>query len=187
MMQEITMIASVFVVVINSIQHKIFYVYPSDQVKALINDRLKIDAFLDNDSEVIMMSQCVYEQLKLLIDINIDWYINEYDSKIVALFEEGKLLGCCHDISINVDRVEAKCQVFVIEYCNSDLILERPWERVVRACFINENDESYTMIIKNLDESRIAKFCAVKRKHERNHEFVWHSNENAIDVDRLKL
>ena len=93
----------------------------------------------------------------------------------------------CHDVSIDVDGVEVKCQVFMIEYCNSDLILGRPWERVVRARFINEDDESYTMIIKNSDGSRFAKFCAVKGEHERNREFVRHSDENAIDVDHLKL
>ena len=93
----------------------------------------------------------------------------------------------CHDVSIDVDGVEVKCQVFMIEYCNSDLILGRPWERVVRARFINEDDESYTMIIKNSDGSRFAKFCAVKGEHERNREFVRHPDENAIGVDRLKL
>ena len=92
--------------------------------QSLIDDRLKIDAFLDNDSEVIMMPQCVYKRLKLPIDININWHINEYNSKIIALFEEGKPLRCCHDVSIDIDEVEVKCQVFVIEYCNSDLILE---------------------------------------------------------------
>ena len=70
MMQEI--ITSVSAAMINSAQHKTFYAYPSDRVRALIDDRLKIDAFLDNGSEVIMISQRVYERLKLLIDINID-------------------------------------------------------------------------------------------------------------------
>ena len=55
MMQEVTVTASISAAMINSAQHKTFYACPSGRVRALIDDRLKIDTLLDNDSEVIMM------------------------------------------------------------------------------------------------------------------------------------
>ena len=48
------------------------------------------------------------------------------------MLEESKSLGCCHDVSIDIDGIEIKSQIFVIEHCNADLILGRPWERAVR-------------------------------------------------------
>ena len=75
----------------------------------------------------------------------------------------------------------------MIEYCNSDLILEYSWEYIIKIYFINEDDKFYIIIIKNSDESKIAKFCVIKRKYKWNHEFVWYLNENAIDIDHLKL
>ena len=60
----------------------------------------------------------------------------------------------------------------MIEYYNSDLILEYSWKYIIKTCFINENDEFYIIIIKNLNESRITKFCVVKRKYEWNREFI---------------
>ena len=75
----------------------------------------------------------------------------------------------------------------MVEYCNSDLILGRPWERSVRAQYINEDDGSYTVIIKSPDGRRVVQFCAVKGEHERNREYVRHAEEEYVRADRLKV
>ena len=62
------------------------------------------------------------------------------------MLEEVRPIGCCHDVSIDVDGVEVKLPLFVVEHCNFDLILGRPWERAVRAHYINEDDGSYTIV-----------------------------------------
>jgi hypothetical protein len=49
-----------------------------------------------------------------------------------------------------------------LEHSNADLILGRPWERAVRASYINEDNGSYTVRIKSPDGHREVKFCAVK-------------------------
>jgi hypothetical protein len=85
---------------------------------------------------------------------------------------EGKRpIGVCHDVPINLGGVEVK-HVFEVEHSNADLILGRPWERAVRASFINEDDGSYTVRIKSQDGLREVQFCAIKAQHERNREFA---------------
>ena len=96
-------------------------------------------------------------------------------------------IGVCHDVNVDVGGIEVKQHIFVVEYCNSDLILGRPWERMVRAHYINEDDGSYTVIIKSLDGRRVIQFCAVKGDHERNREYVRHAEEEYVGTDRLKV
>ena len=33
------------------------------------------------------------------------------------------LIGVCHDVSVDIDSVEVKQPIFVVEHCNNDLIL----------------------------------------------------------------
>ena len=102
------------------------------------------------------------------------------------MLEEAEPLGCCHDVSISVGGVEVKLPIFVVEHCNADIILGRPWERKVRAAYINEDDGSYTYIIKSEDGRWIVQFCAMKADHECNREFVRHAEEDTIGSDHLK-
>ena len=71
-------------------------------------------------------------------------------------------IGVCHDVPIRIDDVEVKQHIFVVEYSNVDLILERSWERTVCANYVNEDDGSYTVRIKSSDGLHEAVFCAVK-------------------------
>ena len=134
-----------------------------------------------------MMPRHVYEHLDLPIDRRVDWCINGYNTETNAMLEEARPIGCCHDVSIDVGGVEVKLPVFVVEHCNSDIILGRPWERMVRAQYINEDDGSLTVIIKSLDGCRVAEFCVVKGEHERNQEYVRHVEEGTIGNDFLKV
>jgi len=186
-MEEVSDSVQVSAAMVNSTQYKSFYACPSGRAKVLIDDQIKVEALLDNGSEVIMMPRRVFERLELPIDTEIDWRINGYDTKTSAMLEEAKPLGCCHDVSIDIGGVGVKSQVFVVEYCNADLILGRPWERAVRARYINEDDGSYMVIIKSPDGRRFATFCAVKGEHHRNREFVRHAEEGCVGEDSLKL
>jgi hypothetical protein len=92
-----------------------------------------------------MMPRRIYERLDLPIERQIDWRINGYNTETNVMLKEVRSIGCCHDVSIDVDNVEVKLPVFVVEYCNSDIILGRPWERMMRAQYISEDDGSLTV------------------------------------------
>ena len=47
-----------------------------------------------------MIRRPVHERLQLPIDKMINWRINEYNGETNAMLEEVKLVGCCHDVSI---------------------------------------------------------------------------------------
>jgi hypothetical protein len=70
--------------------------------------------------------------------------------------------------------VEVDVPIFIMEDSVQNLLLGRPWEREVRAAFVNEDNGSYTVHIKSPDGRRIIKFCAVTAIHERNREFARH-------------
>jgi hypothetical protein len=99
--------------------------------------------------------------LDLPIDTDIYWRINAYDTD--SELERKGPIGVCHDVPINLGEVEVKQHVFVVEHSNADLILGRPWERAVRASFINEDDGSYTVRIKSQDGLREVQFCAIPK------------------------
>ena len=79
--------------------------------------------------------------------------------------------------------MEVKAQGFVVAHRDVDLILGRPWERAVRAQYINEANRSYTVVIKSQDERKIVQLCAVEANHERNREYVRHAKEGVIGED----
>ena len=58
---------------------------------------------------------------------------------------------------------------------------------MVRAHYINEDDGSYTVVIKSTDGRRVVQFCAVKGDHERNREYARHAEEEYVGADRLKV
>jgi hypothetical protein len=90
-------------------------------------------------------------------------------------------------LPIDIGGVEARVNVFVVKDSKADLILGRPWERVVRAQFINENDGSLTVRIRSADGRRIINFCASSSNHERNRAFARHPEEDSVGGEWLKL
>ena len=75
---------------------------------------------------------------------------------------------------MNIGGVEVDIPIFIMKDSVQDLLLGRPWEREVRAVYINEDDGSYTVNIKSPDGRRIVKFCAVSAAHERNRKLARH-------------
>ena len=133
-----------------------------------------------------MMPRRVFERTELPIDTEIRWRIDKYDSQTNAELDEHGLIGVCHDVSVDIGGVEVKQPIFVVEYCNNDLILGRPWERMVRAEYINEDDGSCIVRIKSPDARRMVQFCAVKSEHEWNREFARHVEDSGIGTHSLK-
>ena len=57
---------------------------------------------------------------------------------------------------------------FFMEYLAQDVILGRPWERLVRVKYDNRHDGSLFLTISDA-EGNSATFCAVPADHEQNH------------------
>src|SRR5947207_13160843 len=110
-----------------------------------------------------------------------------YNSYMNVALEAAESIGVCHGVSLYIGGVMVRLPVFVVQRSSADLILGLPWERAVWAQYINENDESYTVIIKSPDERNVAQFCAVKGDHERNREYVRHAEEGTVGQDFLKV
>ena len=56
----------------------------------------------------------------------------------------------------------------------------------MRAVYINEDDGSYTVIIKSQDGRRMAQFTAMTAEHERNREYVRHAEDRDVGMIHLK-
>ena len=158
---------------------KSYYALPSGKAKVTIDDRVTVNALLDNGSEVNMMPRRVFEQLNLPIDTEIRWQINAYNTD--TNLEDCGPIGVCHDVLISIGGVETKQHIFVVETSNWDLLLGRPWERTVRAEYVNEDDGSYTVRIKSRDGRRHVQFTAAHAEHDRNREYVRHPEEAVVN------
>jgi hypothetical protein len=143
-----------------------FYACPSGRAKALVDGYFKANSLLDNGSEVNLMPRRVFEQLDLPIDTDIAWRINTFNTG--AETEAHGCLGVCHAVLIDIGGVEVKVPVFIVDESNQDLLLGRPWERMTRASFTNEDNGDYTCRIKSPDGRRIIQFIAAKADHHRN-------------------
>jgi hypothetical protein len=162
-----------------------FYALPSGRAKTIVEGSLTIDALCDSGSELILMPHRVFERLNLPIDTDINWTINGYaKAKEQA---PNDLLGVCHEVRLNVGGVEVTVPVFVVTDLSNDLILGRPWEREVRASFINEDDGSLTVVIKSKDGRRVVRLCAVKGEHERNRAYARHPEAGVVGSDWGKV
>ena len=130
--------------------NRTFYACPSGHAKVTIDQSIKIQALLDGGSEVNLMPKRIFDKLDLPIDTDIKWRINSYDSDN----ENHGPIGVCHAAPIDIGGVEVSQPIFIVEHCNQDLILGRPWERAVRAEYVNEDDGSLTVRVKSPDGRR---------------------------------
>ena len=75
--------------------------------------------------------------------------------------------GLCREVEVSVRGVKKVLPFFVVEYFAQDVILGRPWERMVRAKHDNRDDGSLFLTISDA-EGNSATFYAVPADHERN-------------------
>jgi Aspartyl protease len=151
---------------------KPLYACPSGRVRAWIEGDVSKNALLDNGSEVNIMPRRTFEELDPMppIDTDIKWKISSFNTGSET--EADGVIGVCHAVDIDIGGVNVKVPIFIMEHCNQDLLLGRPWERMVRAQFTNEDDGSLVVKIKSLDGRKHAEFVAVQGDHERNRAFV---------------
>ena len=151
------------------------YACPSGRATTIVDGRFEVEALLDGGSELNVMPERVWKRLGIPIDTDINWKIGGYREGAEA--EQGKgLLGVCHDVKMTIGGVHFKVPVFIVEGGASDLILGRPWERLMRAEYFNEEDGSLRVVIRQPDGLRKASFIAAPGNHERNREFVRHAD-----------
>jgi hypothetical protein len=106
---------------------KQLYACPSGRAKVTIDHAIEVNSLLDNGSELNMMPRRIFEKTNLPIDTNISWRIEKYDSKTNAELDEHGPIGVCHKVSVDIGGVDVIQPVFVVEHCNNELILGRPW------------------------------------------------------------
>jgi hypothetical protein len=171
---------------VSSISSKPLYACPSGRAKATLEDTITTHALLDDGSEVNLMPRRVFEQLDIPIDTNIDWTIDGYQG--AKEYEDtSQLIGVCHATKVSIGGVAAVIPVFVVKDSTADLILGRPWSRYVRATFINEDDESYTCIIRSPDGRRIVRFQAAPAVHERNRAYARFPENGTVGAEWGKV
>ena len=174
---------------VNSIISKPLYACASGRAKVLLEDTLKVDALCDDGSEINLMPRRTFERLNIPIDPEIDWRIDGFGEaeKAAAEAHSNQLLGVLHGVEVNVGGVTVRVPIFVVENLTADLILGRTWARHVRAHFINEDDGTYTCIIKSPDGRRIARFTASPIQHQRNRAFARHPEEGSVGTEWRKV
>ena len=139
---------------------KKLYGYASPKCIGSIED-IRYEMLIDSGAELCLMLKEVFDEVGLPIDYDIDWTIGSANS------QKNRVYGICHEVPVVVGGIIAKCRFFVMENLSQDVILGRPWERLVRAKQDNRDDGScYTTISDG--EGNTATFCSVPTNHERN-------------------
>ena len=148
------------------------YIYSFNQIIIYLKyEKIKISAFLDNKSEIIIISKWILEILDLSIDININWKINNYQDfeKIESLeMKYSKSIDIYHDILINIKKIKIYLSIFIIKHCDQDLFLNKSWKKYIYIEYKNEDNEDYICIIRNLNKYYQATFIVAKNDHESN-------------------
>ena len=117
------------------------------------------EALIDCRSELCLLSKNFFDTLDIPIDLEIDWVVGSANST------RSRVHGLCKEVEVSVGGVKKVLPFFVMEYLVQDVILGRPWERMVRAKYDNRDDGSLFLTIANA-EGNSATFCAVPADHE---------------------
>ena len=62
--------------------YKSYYAIPSGRTMVVLDDKVRTESLLDDGSELNLMAEDLYSELGHLIDSNIRWRINGFDSRI---------------------------------------------------------------------------------------------------------
>jgi len=170
-----------------SVATKPLYACPSGRVNVTLEGHLHIRGLIDSGSEVNLIPLKVYEMMdpQPPIDTDIRWRISSFNAGKES--EASGCIGVCHRMRVDIGGVEVALPVFIVEHTAHDLMLGRPWERLVRAQYMNEDDGSLTAKIKSIDGRRVVQFVAMKANDERNREFAREEEGKSIDGMNLKF
>ena len=133
------------------------YAYPSGYARTLIDGEAEVDALLDGGSELNITKPHLYEDLRLPIDSDIQSKICGFREGMQAERDSG-LLAVCHDAKMEIGGVVFRVPVCVVARGAHDLVLGRPWERLVRAQYDNRDDGTLWVTITEPGGVRQAKF-----------------------------
>jgi len=136
------------------------YAWASPKCKGRV-DETEFEMLIDSGAELCLMSREVFEELDLPIDLAVDWSVGSANS------QKTKAYGICHEVPVTVGGIMARCRFFVLDNLSQDIILGRPWERLVRAEHDNQDDGSCFTTIHD-ERGNAATFCSVPAHHERN-------------------
>ena len=158
---------------------KPYYAISYSCTKIVLNDTVHVEGLLEDGSELNLMAEKVYKELRHPIDGNIQWKINGFDSRVKEELDErygadsGNVLGVLYNVMVDIGGIEVKQHIFLVRYLPVKLILRCSWGCSAYAVFSNEDDGSYTITIQSPDHMREVKFLALPAKHKQNREFVW--------------
>ena len=116
-------------------------------------------ALIDCGSELCLLSKNFFDTLDIDIDLEIDWLVesaNSTRSRVHRLWRE---------VEVSVEGVKKVLPFFVMENLVEDVILGRPWGRMVRAKHDNKDDGSLFLTISDA-EGNLATFCVVPADYE---------------------
>jgi len=136
------------------------YACASPKCKGRVEET-EFEMLIDSGAELCLMSKEVFEELDLPIDLVVDWSVGAANN------QRTKAYGICHDVEVTIGGIVTRCRFFVLENLSQDIILGRPWERLVRAKHDNRDDGSCYTTIHDERENSVT-FCSVPVHHERN-------------------
>jgi len=85
----------------------------------------------------------------------------------LASSQKTKAYGIYHDVPVVLGGITGRCKFFVLENLSQDVILGRPWERLVTVKHDNRDDGSCYTITYD-EHGNTATFCSVPTHHEWN-------------------
>ena len=137
---------------------KLLYACATPRCKGSIEESIK-EALIDCRSELCLLSKNFFDMLDISIDLEIDWVVGSANST------RSRVHGLCREVEVSVGGVKKVLPFFVMKYLVQDVILGRPWERIVRAKYDNKDDGSLFLTISDAEGNSVT-FCAVPADHE---------------------
>ena len=138
---------------------KKLYACASPKCKRLIGDtEIKLEMLMESGAELCLISKDTMEELDIPVDLEVDWTVGAVNSQTT------KVYGIYHNVPVSVGGITSRCRFFVMENLSREVILGRPWERVLKAKHHNTDDSScYTTI--SDEEGNSTTFCSVRSNH----------------------
>jgi len=100
------------------------YACASPKCRGRVDD-MEFDMLIDSGAELCLMSKEVFDELELPIHLAVDWQVGSANS------QKTKAHGIYHNVPVTVGGITARYRSFVLESLSQDIILGRPWERIV--------------------------------------------------------
>ncbi|EPZ30889.1 Ribonuclease H-like domain-containing protein [Rozella allomycis CSF55] len=125
----------------------VMYSVAVGHVEALIN-KINVDCIHDSGSEVCVMSEFIFNKLSLGIDRSINWVMRNANASKTTM------IGVIHECPITIHSITVTVPMFVIDTAEFEVLLGRPWERLVRAQYKAEYCASHASNPRNVTSAQ---------------------------------